>query len=105
MGDFFSSQAGQSSIGSGINALLGLGTSAFSANQQKQLLKGQANISAQANQSALAVEQERTRQAQLALQTVQTQGAKGSSNTMLYVALGIGGVVVLGAVIYAVTKK
>lgn len=32
-------------------------------------------------------------------------GKKATSNTTLYIALGIGGVVVLGLVIFAVTRK
>jgi hypothetical protein len=105
MSDFWKSESGQGAIGGGINALLGLGTSAFTANQVKQNLKGQANLSAQQAKDAIALEQERTKQAELALKAVQSQGAKAGSNTVLYVALGISGVLVLGVVIYAVTKK
>jgi hypothetical protein len=32
-------------------------------------------------------------------------GAKAGSNTLLYVGLGVGGFLILGVVIYAVTKK
>jgi hypothetical protein len=102
---FWGSEAGQSSIGGGINALLGLAGGAFTANQQKQLLKGQQNLSAQQAKDALALEQERTKQAQLQLDALNKQGTKSGSNTMLYLGLGVGGVLILGVVIYAVTKK
>jgi len=43
----------------------------------------------------------------LDLQTALASGGKASSggNTMLYIGLGIGGVVILGLVIFAVTRK
>ena len=102
---YLSTEAGQGSIGSGINALLGLGVSAFTANQTKQNLKGQANISAYANKTALEIEQEKTKQAQLTLDALDKQASKSGSNTLLYVGLGVGGFLILGLVIYAVTKK
>jgi hypothetical protein len=100
---FFQSEAGQQSIGGGINALLGLGTSAFTANQQKQLLKGQANLSAQQFKDAMALEQERTKQIELQLQQAKAQPSSG--NKTLYIGLAVGGVVVLGGIIFAVTRK
>jgi hypothetical protein len=102
---YFGSEAGKNTIGSGINALLGLGVTAFTSNQQKQLLKGQANISSEANKTALEIEQEKTKQAQLTLDALDKQASKSGSNTLLYVGLGVGGFLILGVVIYAVTKK
>jgi hypothetical protein len=102
---FFQSSAGQSALTQGIGALFNFGLSAFSSNQAKQNLKGQANIVAQQGQSALAVEQERTRQAQLALEASRNQGTGAGGNTALYIGLGVVGVVVLGVVIFAVTRK
>lgn len=99
---WFGTETGQSAIGSGINFGLGTIGTFVSANQQKQLLKGQANIQAKAGQDALAVEQERTKQIMLQFQQQQPQKA---GNTTLYIALGIGGVLVLGVVIFAVTKS
>ena len=99
---WFGTESGQSAIGSGINFGLGAIGTAISANQQKQLLKGQANISALQGENALAVERERTKQAELALQA---QQPKQGGNTTLYIALGVGGVLILGLVIFAVTKK
>lgn len=105
MPSYFSTEAGQGSIGSGINALLGLGVSAFTSNQQKQLLKGQANISAEANKTALEIEREKTKNTQLQLEALDKQASKSGNNTLLYVGLGVGGFLILGVVIYAVTKK
>lgn len=99
---WFGTESGQSAIGSGINFGLGAIGSAISSNQQKQLLKGQANISALQGENALAVERERTKQAELMLQA---QQPKQGGNTTLYIALGVGGVLVLGLVIFAVTRN
>lgn len=104
-GGFFKTETGQNIISQGISSLFSFGLSAFGSNQQKQNLKGQANIVAQQGKSALAVEQERTKQAQLALEAAKAQGAGAGGNTALYIGLGVVGVVVLGVVIYAVTRK
>lgn len=104
-GGFFQSSAGQSAVTQGIGALFSFALSAFGSNQAKQNLKGQANIVAQQGQSALAVEQERTKQAQLALEASRNQGTGAGGNTALYIGLGVVGVVVLGVVIFAVTRK
>jgi hypothetical protein len=102
-GGFFKSDTGKNLISQGVSSLLSFGLSAFSSNQERQNLKGQANIVAQQGQSALAVEQERTKQAQLALEAAKAGGKSG--NKALYIGLGIGAVVILGIVIFAVTRK
>jgi hypothetical protein len=99
---WFGTESGQTAIGSGINFGLGLIGGAVSSNQQEKLLKGQANISAQQGANALAVEQERTKQALLMLEA---NKPKAGGNTTLYIALGVGGVLVLGVVIFAVTRS
>jgi hypothetical protein len=104
-GGFFKSDTGKNLISQGISSLFSFGISAFSSNQERQNLKGQANIVAQQGQSALAVEQERTKQAQLALEAAKAQGGAKSGSTALYIALGVGAVVILGVVIFAVTRK
>jgi len=102
---FFKSDTGKNLISQGISSLFSFGLSAFSSNQERQNLKGQANIVAQQGQSALAVEQERTKQAQLALEAAKAGGGAKSGSTALYIALGVGAVVILGIVIFAVTRK
>ena len=99
---YFGTEAGQNTISAGISNLLGLGVTLIGSNQQAQLLKGQANISAQQNQTAIEVEREKTKQAQLMLEASKSQPA---SNTALYIGLAVGGVVVLGGIIFAVTRK
>lgn len=104
-GGFLKSEAGQSAISQGIGALLNFGITAFSSNQNRKNLQGQANIVAQQGRDALTVEQERTKQAQLALEASRNQGTGAGGNTALYIGLGVVGVVVLGVVIFAVTRK
>lgn len=99
---WWGSNFGQQTAGNALNALLGLGTSAFTANQQKQLLKGQANLSAKQAEDALALQQEINRGIELQLKGAQ---AKPAGNTTLYIGLAIGGVVILGGIIFAVTRK
>lgn len=101
-GDFFKTSAGQQTLGGGINSVLGLSTSLVTTNQQKQLLNQQAQIEADKAKNQLAI-------AQLQLEASRSQaqnvGAKSGGNTMLYVGLGIGAVVILGVVIFSVTRS
>jgi len=98
---FISSEAGGNAIGS----LLGLGTGLIVNNQVKQNAKGEAN-----NAQALADKQIQAQQlayqtAQLQLQAQQGAGSGVKSNTGLYIGLGVGGVVILGLVVYLAVKK
>lgn len=78
----------------------------FMSNTDKKNLQAQIDAQNLQNQTQLEIERERTKQAQLNAQAgLNQQTAKGSGNTMLYVALGVGGVLVLGVVIFAVTRK
>lgn len=102
LGEFFKSEAGQKVIGGGVSSALGLGAGLITSNQQKQNLKSEANIVAQQTAAQIKVAELQLQQAQL-LSQKQTGGAGG--NTMLYVGLGIGAVVILGVVIFAVTRS
>lgn len=99
---FISSEAGGNAIGS----LLGLGTGLIVNNQVKQNAKGEAN-----NAQALADKQiqiaQLNQQTELAKLEALKQGAgtPTKSNTALYVGLGVGGVVILGLVVYLAVKK
>jgi|LakMenE01Jun11ns_1017448.scaffolds.fasta_scaffold8232686_1 hypothetical protein len=98
---FISSEAGGNAIGS----LLGLGTGLIVNNQVKQNAKGEAN-----NAQALADKQIKAQElayqtAQLQLQAQQGGGKPTKSNTALYVGLGVGGVVILGLVVFLAVKK
>ena len=96
--------------GFNIGDLLGTGASIYGNIQadkrQKDLLNAQANQQAQQTQSQilagqLALETEKLKLAQI--QAGKEQGS--SSNTLLYVGLGVLGVAVIGGIIYAVAKK
>jgi hypothetical protein len=105
-GGFFSSGIGQQLATSGISSFFNIGSTLLQSKQQQDLIKQQANAQAQGLDKQLAIEQERTRQAQLGLQNASSGALVGAGgNTMLYVGLGIGAVVILGVVIFAVTRK
>lgn len=102
LGDYFKTDAGSAVIGGGISTLLGVGGGLITSNQERQNLKAQANIVAQQTEAQIKVAELQLQQAQI-LSQKQTGGAGG--NTMLYVGLGIGAVVILGVVIFAVTRS
>jgi hypothetical protein len=99
---FISSEAGGNAIGS----ILGLGIGAIANNQVKQNAKGEAN-----NAQALADKQiqiaQLNQQTELAKLEALKQGAgtPTKSNTGLYIGLGVGGVVILGLVVFLAVKK
>jgi hypothetical protein len=88
-------------------ALVGLGTSLIINNQNVKKAQGEANIQRELSGNALQIALANER-ASLALAN---QGGGGKtteetkSNLPLYIGLGIGGVVLLGVVIFAVTRK
>lgn len=97
--------------GFNLQALLGIGSQIYGSTQedkrQRDLLNAQANQNAQQLQAQidagnLTLEAERLKLAQI--QAMQGQGG-AKNNTMLYVGLGILGLLVVGGVIYAVVKK
>lgn len=96
--------------GFNLQGLLNIGSTIYGSTQedkrQRDLLNAQANQNAQQLQAQidagnLTLEAERLKLAQI--QAMQGQGSK--NNTMLYVGLGILGLLVVGGVIYAVAKK
>lgn len=88
--------------GSAIDSL----TKIFLSNTNKKALNNQLDAQNLQSMTLLEIERERTKQAQLNAQAgLNQQTAKAGGNTMLYVALGVGGVLVLGVVIFAVTRK
>lgn len=99
---YFSTTAGQNTISQGIGSVLNLGTGLIATNQQKQLLNQQAQIEADKAKNQLALAQ-----LQLENTRIMASGASAgaSGNTMLYVGLGVGAVVILGVVIFAVTRS
>jgi hypothetical protein len=86
-------------------ALVGFGTGMIVNNQNVQNAKGQAN----AQQDALNKEYAIAKQNAINIKLMQEAGKatpdKEKSNTALYIGLGVGGVVILGVVIFAVTRR
>ena len=100
-GDFIKSSAGSQAIGS----ILGLGTGLILSNQQKQNAKGQANDAKAIADAQVQAQQLAYQTAQLQLQAQQSAVTSGKDNTALYIGLGVGGVVILGLVVFLAVKK
>jgi hypothetical protein len=100
-GSFISSSAGSSAI----SGLLGLGSGLILSNQQKQNAKGQANDAKAIADAQIKAQELAYQTAQLQLQAQQGAGTPTKSNTALYVGLGVGGVVILGLVVFLAVKK
>ena len=87
-------------------ALVGFGTSLVINNQNVKNAQGQAN----ATQNALNQQYQIALQNQENIRLMQQAGqapppTQGKSNLPLYIGLGVGGVVILGVVIFAVTRR
>lgn len=103
----YSNLTGDSWTSIGTSVVGGLG-SFFSSQNNVKSAQAQAdamreNAQAQLGIAQLQLQQEKLR-AETALALAKNPQSK-SSNTTLYVALGIGGVLILGLVIFAVTRK
>jgi hypothetical protein len=92
--------------GLGGNILTGAGTF-FGSQEQRKAAEAQADalIKQGLSQVEVAKIQQQTRLAELEAQKSGAGASTGAGNKTLYIALGIGGVVVLGLVIFAVTRK
>jgi hypothetical protein len=97
---------GKQLVGSGGAALIGFGLSAYQNNQNIKFAQGQANDQMRAlqEQYEIAAKNNETLRLQAQLANQQNQN-KPTSKTLLYVGLGLGGVFVLGVVIFAVTRR
>ena len=86
-------------------ALVGFGTGMIANNQAVKNAQGQANATQQALDTQYQIALQNQQNIKLMQQAGQAPPTKEKSNTALYVGLGIGGVVILGVVIFAVTRK
>jgi hypothetical protein len=81
-------------------------TKLFTLNTDSKNLQAQLDSQNLSNATQLEIERERTKQAQLNAQAGLNKVSAGQGgNTTLYIALGIGGALVLGLVIFLVTRK
>jgi hypothetical protein len=86
-------------------ALLGLGTSLIMNNQAVKNAQGQANATQQALDTQYQIALQNQQNIKLMQQAGKEPPPKEKSNLPLYIGLGVGGVLVLGIVIFAVTRK
>jgi hypothetical protein len=99
-----STKSGGFDWSSTINSAIGLGSTIYANETQRKLAQQQANALI-----AQGISQERVAQMllegkRLDLETAKAGGGS-SDNKTLYIALGIGGVVILSLVIFVVTRK
>ena len=86
-------------------ALVGFGTSLVINNQNVKNAQGQANATQQALNAQYQIALQNQENIRLMQQASQTPPEKEKSNLPLYVGLGVGGVAILGVVIFAVTQR
>ena len=95
VGDFIT---GGTAVIEGITTFLG-------GKQQEDAIKAQAKAQADASKAQLEIEKIRQQTELAKIEALKSQGAGAKSNTGLYIGLGVGGVLVLGLVVYLVVKK
>jgi len=88
-----------------IPAVVGFGAGMITNHQAVQNAKGQANATQQALDTQYQIALQNQQNIKLMQQAGQAPPEKEKSNLPLYIGLGVGGVVILGVVIFAVTRK
>lgn len=90
-----------------IGDTIGSGLGYLGKTEERKGLEAQADALKQKGYNDLEIAKLMLKGKELDLQTALAGGNKSSSggNTTLYIALGVGGVLVLGLVIFAVTRK
>ena len=86
-------------------ALVGLGTGLIMNNQAKKNAQGQANATQEALNTQYQIALQNQQNIKLMQQAGQAPPPQEKSNLPLYIGLGVGGVVILGVVIFAVTRR
>lgn len=85
-------------------AVVGLGTGLIMNNQAVKNAQGQANAQQEALNAQYAIALQNQKNIELMQQSSQAP-PKEKSNLPLYIGLGVGGVLVLGVIIFAVTRN
>jgi hypothetical protein len=86
-------------------ALVGFGTSMVINNQNVKNAQGQANATQEALNTQYQIALQNQQNIKLMQQAGQAPPPQEKSNLHLYIGLGVGGVVILGVVIFAVTRR
>ena len=86
-------------------AFAGLGVSLIMNNQAVKNAKGQANATQEALNTQYQIALQNQQNIKLMQQAGQAPPPQEKSNLPLYIGLGVGGVVILGVVIFAVTRR
>jgi hypothetical protein len=75
------------------------------AKEQSRAIQAQANAQVKASEAQLEIARLNAQSEASKLEFLKNKPADGKSNTGLYIGLGVGGVLVLGLVVYFVVKK
>lgn len=86
-------------------ALVGFGTGMIMNHQAVQNAKGQANAQQEALNAQYAIAMQNQKNIELMKQQSSQAPPKEKSKLPLYIGLGVGGVLVLGVIIFAVTRN
>jgi hypothetical protein len=86
-------------------AVVGLGTGLIMNNQAVKNAQGQANAQQEALNAQYAIAQQNEKNIQLMNQLGKDAPKEEKSNLPLYIGLGLGGVLVVGVIIFAVTRN
>jgi hypothetical protein len=86
-------------------AIVGLGTGLIMNNQNVQNAQGQANATQQALNAQYQIALQNQQNIQLMQQAGQKAPAEKKNNTALYIGLGLGGMAIIGIIIFVAKRK